>query len=94
MRGCPLGVITTLRIGGGEVGAEQQDIAAAEGLPYSLYLTHFEVMRLLLDRAPTWGAFWTRMALSLPAVFLAGYLLYRIVEVPFMLYRDKHFPNV
>jgi peptidoglycan/LPS O-acetylase OafA/YrhL len=59
---------------------------------YSIYLTHFEVMRLLLHRAPTWGVFWIRMALSVPAVFLAGYLIYRIVEVPFMRYRDKHFP--
>jgi peptidoglycan/LPS O-acetylase OafA/YrhL len=58
---------------------------------YSLYLTHNEVMRLVMHGTQSWEEFGIRMGVAIPAVFLVGYGLYRCIESPFIRLRDHYF---
>lgn len=57
---------------------------------YSIYLLHFEVMRLVMHRTPSWEAFWPRMSGAVVSVIFAAFLLYTFVEYPLIQFRDRH----
>lgn len=63
---------------------------------YAIYLTHKQLCVLL--RAPLqeqgWGPeSWQALAIMGGASLLAGWLLYRLVETPFMKLRDRYVPS-
>ncbi|NVM77071.1 peptidoglycan/LPS O-acetylase OafA/YrhL [Duganella sp. SG902] len=63
---------------------------------YAIYLTHKQLCVLL--RAPLqqqgWGAeSWQTLVIMSVASLLAGWLLYRLVETPFMKLRDRYVPS-
>lgn len=63
---------------------------------YAVYLLHKQVCVMVAARLRTEGfgpEDWQTIALSLAASLLAGWLLYRVVETPFMMLRERWVPT-
>jgi len=63
---------------------------------YAIYLIHKPLWALLIEPLNNAGIdlrSWIAVAIMMTSSLLAGWLLYRLVETPFMALRDKYFSN-
>ena len=63
---------------------------------YAIYLTHKQLCMLLKPELLAFGikaSTWQGVAIMAAASVLAGWLLYRLVETPFMALRDRYVPS-
>lgn len=63
---------------------------------YAIYLSHKAVAFILQKQLAAYGVVgtsWTAVLLISLACLIAGWLLYRVVETPFMNLRDRRFPT-
>jgi peptidoglycan/LPS O-acetylase OafA/YrhL len=68
--------------------------AALAAWSYAIYLTHKPIAQIIKAQwGPAIPGKWALVAVAVAASLLGGWLLYRLVETPFMMLRERYFPS-